>query len=122
MNTRVIGRNVVFGALASAAAFVSGSAAEPATAAAHCGGHGLSCGYSVYDGGGYCDYSFPGGPTWLQYWSYYYNDCSGTCYNGGQSGCCSSPEACADAPCKPGGCGGACAYSHYTWEYLGPCV
>jgi hypothetical protein len=90
-----------------ALAFVSGAATDPASAGAHCGAHANSCHVWSYVGT-HC----VGGQYWEQYESWDGN-CSGTCYNGGQDGCCESPEACGDAPCKPGGCTGPCAY-YYT--------
>ncbi len=92
-------------------ALVAG-AADPAPASAHCGGHGGSCGVTGYAAGSWCS-----GSTLVTGTDYYFNDCSGTCYNGGQSGCCISPEACADEPCKPGGCGGACGYWYTNYDY-----
>ncbi len=97
-------------------AFLTGSAMNPAEAGAHCGGHGNSCGWSSANYGNYCD-----GRYLHETHDVYWNDCSGTCYNGGTSGCCASPEACADEPCKPGGCGGACGYA-WTEDYqIGEC-
>ncbi len=109
---RTIAARVVQGGGFAAAAFVSGATMEPAEADAHCGGHGGSCGDTSVYNGETCE----GGGIYSNY-IHYYNDCSGTCYNGGQ-GCCISPQACEDAPCKPGGCGGPCAYA-YT-ELVGP--
>ncbi len=98
------------------AAFVFGSAVEPAPAGAHCGDHDNSCGYANVYGGGWCD-----GPDWVDRTDYYEKNCSGTCYNGTQ-GCCDSPAACNDYPCKPGGCGSACAWHHsnYIYSYNDP--
>ncbi len=107
--------------LLGATAFVGGSALDTTPAMAHCGDHWGSCGESDLYGGYWCDEQ--GGYTQYKRHDMYANWCSGTCYNGGASGCCDSPEACWDAPCKPGGCGGACAYL-YSWDepwgYCGP--
>ncbi len=101
-----------------AVAFVAGSSAAPTEAGAHCGAHANSCG-TVMNGQTYwCEV----GPGKLhRVTDYYYRTCSGTCYNSGTSGCCASASACADAPCKPGGCGSACAYSHSTDFVVGQC-
>ncbi len=96
------------------AASLSAAIVAPAPAGAHCGGHAYSCGATPIVIGGHCQ-----GRDWYDDLDYYYNDCSGTCYNGGTEGCCSSPEDCAEAPCKPGGCGGACAYWFSDSVYAG---
>ncbi len=75
---------------------------------AHCG---HDCGTVRYLYDQHCD---PQGALMISVWEVYNKTCSGTCYNGGTSGCCDSPEACAGAPCKPGGCGGACEFLY--WE------
>ncbi len=99
-------------------AVVSGSAlvgafVAPAPAYAHCGGHADSCGQErdEFDGN-WCDVWYRGYIS-AQY-HHYGPACSGTCYNSGTAGCCDSPAACADAPCKPGGCGGDCYM--YSWS------
>ncbi len=84
---------------------------DTAPAGAHCGDHAGTCGtttYLVYEG------CHPQGATWLKVYEVYANNCSGTCV-GGTEGCCDSPDACWDAPCKSGGCGGACGYL-YSYE------
>ncbi len=93
------------------AAFASGAVVDPAPAGAHCGGHGGSCGATDIYMGAYCV-----GTDWVEQTDWFENSCSGTCYNGGQSGCCESPAACNDADCKPGGCGGACGYLYTTYR------
>ncbi len=89
-----------------AAAFVSGAAVEPSPAGAHCGDHAGSCGFTTYESGSFCQ--FPADLVVCR--DLYWNDCSGTCYNNMTAGCCASPSACNDEPCKPGGCGGPCAF------------
>ncbi len=116
MNLHTLFRRVALTAVTSVAAFASGAAVEPAPAGAHCGEHDQSCGFTVDEGVSYwCRLGW-----WMRRDDLYVNDCSGTCYNGGTAGCCDSPEACANAPCKPGGCGGPCAYygSYDTWTGL----
>ncbi len=100
-----------------AAAFVSGAAVDSSPAGAHCGDHAASCDFTFT----YRSTSCQAG-TWVDWYDQWYNSCSGTCYNGGTSGCCESPEACNDAPCKPGGCGGACGWQGVYQENTGvPC-
>ncbi len=101
-----------FGGLFAVTAFAATSAVDTATASAHCGGHSGSCGTTVEYNGQWCEYS---NAHRMEGYTEYYNDCSGTCYNGGTAGCCSSPAECESAPCKPGGCGGACGYAG-GWE------
>ncbi len=101
-------RRVAFGAVPMTAAFASGSTLEPAAAEAHCG---HDCGTEWVYIRNWCD----GSTLWAVYHEYNH-DCSGTCYNGGTAGCCDSPEACAGAPCKPGGCGGLCAWTGGAYE------
>ncbi len=110
MNVQTLFRRLGLTGVTTLAAFVSGAAVDPAPAGAHCGGHDWSCGITNYPTYTYCNQVY-----FTQVYDAYVNDCSGTCYNGGTAGCCESPEACADAPCKPGGCGGPCAYL-YSWE------
>ncbi len=98
-------RRVVWGGVMAGAAFLSGSAAEPADAGAHCGDHGGSCGGTWVWKYNYCDGTFM-----HEVDDVYQNNCSGTCYNNNTQGCCDSPDACWNAACKPGGCGGPCAY------------
>ncbi len=107
LKTRIIGTLAL-----GVTAFLAGAADTPTPADAHCGGHAWSCGTTSDYGTGYCD-----GWTWVQWINVYANECSGTCYNGGTAGCCSSPEACADAPCKPGGCGGPCGFLYDYQEF-----
>ncbi len=120
MNVRAMFRRVALGGVTGVAAFVSGAAVDPAPAGAHCGGHANSC-QNQYLVGTWCDtWSQPGGIMWAQY-DRYWAECSGTCYNGGTQGCCDSPEACADYPCKPGGCGASCAYIGSYQVPIGGC-
>ncbi len=116
MNVTAMFRRLALTGVASVAAFASGAASDPAPAGAHCGGHSNSCGFTYSYSYSTCD-----GPYRVDVYDVYDNDCSGTCYNGGSSGCCDSPEACADAPCKPGGCGGACNYAGSQGFYNGWC-
>ncbi len=101
-------------------AFLTGAVTEESDAGAHCGGHGNHCGYTTVMAYYFCH---PNYGQMVGMCDYYANDCSGTCYNGGTSGCCDSPEACAEAECKPGGCGGACQYlgTGQCTGLLGPC-
>ncbi len=106
------------GAGLGAAAFASDALVDPAPAGAHCGGHAGSCGYVTYFGGEECHYE--GGVFWrVHRYDEYALDCSGTCYNAGTQGCCASAEACADAPCKPGGCGAACGDPGSWYQQVG---
>ncbi len=113
MNAWTMFRRVVLTGVSGVAAFASGAAVEPAPAGAHCGEHNWSCGFTGVYQYTHCKWvgGFGEGSYWLyDLYDFYWNDCSGTCYNGGTEGCCDSPAACANANCKPGGCGGACAY------------
>ncbi len=100
-------------ALLGGATFLSGAVLNPETAGAHCGGHGGSCENRVYG-----DYQCMSNSLYQEV-DTYGSFCSGTCYNGTQ-GCCTSPAACADYPCKPGGCDYSnCVYLYTQWEWLG---
>ncbi len=116
MKLSMILRRVGLAGLASVAAFASGAAVEPAPAGAHCGEHAESCGVT-----GFLQYYWCSSPVRYAHIAYYYKDCSGTCYSGGTQGCCESPEACANAPCKPGGCGSACEYAYSSDVPAGSC-
>ncbi len=89
------------GALLAPLTYLTGAATNPSLAGAHCGDHAGSCetGRLV---AGYCGGEC--GDYFTDVYEVYDSNCSGTCYNGGTAGCCESPEACSDAPCKPGGC------------------
>ncbi len=119
MNFQTLFRRVALTGATSVAAFASGAAVEPAPAGAHCGGHNFSCSWTGVYEFTHCVWvgSGPEG-VFMQMDRYgaYYNECSGTCYNGGTEGCCDSPEACAEADCKPGGCGGPCGSAYYSWD------
>ncbi len=114
MDLQKLFRRVAWTGATSVVAFATGAAVDPAPAGAHCGGHSGSCGITDSVTGGYCNH-----PYYMDVHSTWYNDCSGTCYNGGTEGCCDSPEACAEAPCKPGGCGGPCQYIGTYEEWSG---
>ncbi len=110
------GMRMIRKSMLAATAFFAGTGVDPAPAYAHCGGHSGSCdSFVVADT--YCS----GSHSMYQRIEVWAGDCSGTCYNGGSSGCCTSPEACNDAPCKPGGCGGPCAYMYSYEQYIGAC-
>ncbi len=117
MNLQILLRRVALTGATSVAAFASGAAVEPAPAGAHCGAHNWSCGITGVYQYTHCAWvgGAEGGYYLMDYYDGYWNDCSGTCYNGGTAGCCDSPEACANANCKPGGCGGPCAY-YTSWD------
>ncbi len=103
---------------ATTAAALSGTFTAPAPAEAHCGDHAYSCGYAYEYVSDYCT-SWPG--DYYVVYNAYLRNCSGTCYNNNTQGCCDSPAACNDAPCKPGGCGSACQYSHTVEQFSGYC-
>ncbi len=108
MNTKLFATRV-FGFFGlGVAAFASGAAVAPAPAGAHCGGHAYSCGLEEVYSYSQCELNGSQNYTWHDHYNTYVRECSGTCYGG--AGCCISAEACADSPCKPGGCGSACAY------------
>ncbi len=100
-------------------AFAAGSTTAPVEAGAHCGAHANSCGVVSVNPSYYC---VPGTGKYhrVDYW--YLRTCSGTCYNNGTSGCCTSVDACANSPCKPGGCGSACSFSYSTDTIIGNCA
>ncbi len=116
MSSKLV-RRLLWGGVATVAAFVAG-ATTPREAGAHCADHAGSCGTDWTDYNTWCDYRMGNEACgdWTSYSHVSYSVCSGTCWNGGTTGCCDSPEACWNAPCKPGGCGGGeCWY----YEYLG---
>ncbi len=109
-------RRFLCGGIATVAAFLAG-ATTPREAGAHCGDHAGSCDETIPDYNAWCDYSTSGVGCdgcgiFHTYTHHVVNNCTGTCYNGGTAGCCSSPEACANEPCKPGGCGSEC----WSWD------
>ncbi len=89
---------------------------DTAPAGAHCGDHAGSC-TSTYLVDSWCLDS----ETMNRVYEVWADECSGTCYSAGTQGCCESPEACLDAPCKPGGCGASCQYL-YTYETQSPAL
>ncbi len=113
----------IFGLLAVAlTTFVSGTTVTT-PAYAHCGDHADSCG-AEWDYPNYWCKEEPGWPSgWAEMVTWYHlgHPCSGTCYNGNQ-GCCDSPAACNDAPCKPGGCSSDTCIIYQQDFYTGnPC-
>ncbi len=114
-------RRLVKGFGLAAAAFASDAVVDPQPAGAHCGGHAGSCNSEFVDVYVYGDCC--GGSLWCDFYSRYHAGCSGTCYNGGTQGCCQSAAACADQPCKPGGCTDACDwwFDFYTQNYDPSC-